>query len=268
MQRLKQSVAEWSPVARRVASHALAGCALLILAACARSTHESSPRRLNHTWSPRVVNEGQPVPRGGGAYKIGAPYQVKGLWFYPKEEPGYDRQGIASWYGADFHGRKTANGEVYDMNALTAAHPTLPIPSLAYVTNLDTGRTLLVRINDRGPYAHDRIIDMSRQSAKLLGFHDSGTTRVRVAFAGPAPLDGNERRELQYLATQIWYRPSYAKNGPNNDTIVYKQPYMAATPARSLRPPFGLTEGQAGSLTGGGGTSETEAAAVGLLASE
>jgi rare lipoprotein A len=234
---------------------------LSALGACARNTEDTSPRRLNQTWSPRVVAENQPVPRGGGVYKIGSPYQIKGLWFTPQEEPAYDRQGIASWYGADFHGRKTANGEVYDMNALTAAHPTLPIPSHAHVTNLDTGRTLLVRINDRGPYAHDRIIDMSRQSAKLLGFHDRGTARVRVTFAGPAPLDGNERRELQFLASQPWYRQSYARNGAQNDTTVYKQPFMAApvlAPTQAAAPrspqrPWGL-----GSAAGGPATPRPE----------
>ena len=213
----------------------------LALGACARTTAETSPRRLNQTWSPRVVDEGQSVPRGGGTYKVGAPYQIKGQWFTPKEEAGYDREGIASWYGADFHGRKTANGEVYDMNALTAAHPTLPIPSYAYVTNLNSGRTVLVRINDRGPYAHDRIIDMSRQSAKLLGYSDRGTTQVRVTYAGPAPLDGDERRELQYLAAQSWYRQNYARSSSQNDSVVYKQPYMAgpaqaAAPVRPVRP--------------------------------
>ena len=150
------------------------------------------------------------------------------------------------------------------MNALTAAHPTLPIPSYAYVTNLDTGHGLLVRINDRGPYAHDRIIDMSRQSAKLLGFHQQGTTRVKVTYAGPAPLDGSEHRELQYLAAQPWYRRGYAKNGPANDTIVYKQPYMAASPPRGQRPPYGLT----GGLTVEGGSSAMDETAVGLLATE
>ena len=226
--------------ARAVVLLALLG-GLLSLGACARNTEETSPRRLNQTWSPRIVNENEPVPRGGGVYKIGAPYQIKGLWFTPQEEPTYDRQGIASWYGADFHGRKTANGEVYDMNALTAAHPTLPIPSFAHVTNLDTGRTLLVRINDRGPYAHDRIIDMSRQSAKLLGYFERGTARVRVTYAGQAPLDGNERRELQYLAVQPWYRQSYARNGGQNDTTVFKQPFMAApvlAPAQAAAPRF------------------------------
>ena len=169
-----------------------------------------------------------PPSGAGGRYKVGAPYQIKGLLFTPRDEPGYDRQGIASWYGPDFHGRKTANGEVYDMNALTAAHPTLPIPSYAQVTNLATGRTLLVRINDRGPYAHDRIIDMSRQSARLLGFHDQGTTRVRVAYVGPAPLDGNEAREQRFLAAQGWYRRAYALGGAGGDAAAMKPRTMAA----------------------------------------
>jgi rare lipoprotein A len=255
MQRFKPRLESPVPAAaRRIAVHAALGCALLTLAACARTAQESSPRRLNQTWSPRVVNEGQTVPRGGGSYKVGAPYQIKGLWFTPKEEPGYDRQGIASWYGADFHGRKTANGEVYNMDALTAAHPTLPIPSYAYVTNLNNGNRLLVRINDRGPYAHDRIIDMSRQSAKLLGFQSQGTSQVRVTYAGPAPLDGNETKELQHLAAQPWYKHNYAKNGPAKDTIVYKQPYMAASPPRSQRPPYGLT----GGLMGQSGTAPAD----------
>ena len=97
------------------------------------------------------------------------PYKVAGRWYVPREEPGYDATGTASWYGGDFHGRKTANGEIFDMNALTAAHPTLPLPSYAYVTHLGNGRTVLVRINDRGPYAHDRIIDLSRGVARALG---------------------------------------------------------------------------------------------------
>ena len=100
--------------------------------------------------------------RGGGRYKVGDPYQVGGRWYNPREQPDYDRVGIASWYGSDFHGRHTANGEVFDMNALTAAHPTLPLPSYAYVTNLSNNRTILVRVNDRGPYVGDRVIDLSK----------------------------------------------------------------------------------------------------------
>ena len=113
-------------------------------------------------------------------YKIGKPYQISGVWYYPQEEFEYDETGIASWYGTKFHGRKTANGETYDMNALTAAHRTLPMPNFVRVTNLENGRSLILRVNDRGPFARGRIIDISRRGAQLLGFQKQGTARVRV----------------------------------------------------------------------------------------
>ena len=154
--------------------------------------------------SRRVVGPGERIPKGGGHYKVGQPYQVGGRWYHPREQPDYDRVGIASWYGPKFHGRKTANGEIFDMYALTAAHPTLPMPSYAYVTNPANGRTILVRINDRGPYVGDRMIDLSRESARVLGLLSGGTGRVRVQYAGPAPLDGNDSRERQFLASRPW----------------------------------------------------------------
>lgn len=117
---------------------------------------------------------------GTGIYKVGKPYQIKGVWYYPKEDFEYDETGIASWYGPGFHRERTANGEIYDMNALTAAHRTLPLPSFVRVTNLDNGRTLVLRVNDRGPFARGRIIDVSRRGAELLEFRKNGTTRVRV----------------------------------------------------------------------------------------
>ncbi len=113
-------------------------------------------------------------------YKVGDPYQINGVWYYPSEDLSYDETGIASWYGADFHGKYTANGEVYDLNALTAAHRTLPMPSIVQVTNLDNGRTIKLRVNDRGPYLRGRIIDVSRRAAQLLGFEGGGTAKVRV----------------------------------------------------------------------------------------
>lgn len=115
-----------------------------------------------------------------GAYKVGEPYQVKGEWYYPREDYSYDETGIASWYGADFHGQRTANGEVYNKDELTAAHKTLPLPSLARVTNLDNGKSIVVRINDRGPFSGTRLIDVSQRSAQLLGFENNGTAKVRV----------------------------------------------------------------------------------------
>jgi rare lipoprotein A len=117
---------------------------------------------------------------GGGIYKVGQPYQVDGEWYYPKEDYSYDETGVASWYGADFHGQRTANGEVFNKNELTAAHKTLPLPTLARVTNLDNGRSIVVRINDRGPFSGSRIIDLSQRAAQLLGFEGQGTAKVRV----------------------------------------------------------------------------------------
>jgi rare lipoprotein A len=119
-------------------------------------------------------------PPSGSLYKVGEPYQINGVWYYPAEDLTYDETGIASWYGEGFHGKYTANGEVYDLNALTAAHRTLPMPSIVQVTNLENGRTLKLRVNDRGPYLRGRIIDVSRRAAQLLGFEGEGTAKVRV----------------------------------------------------------------------------------------
>lgn len=118
---------------------------------------------------------GKPAP-----YKIGKPYQVGGVWYYPKADYEYDETGIASWYGPGFDGKRTASGEVFDTNGLTAAHKTLPMPSMVRVTNLENGRSIAVRVNDRGPFEAGRVIDLSRRGAQLLGFIDKGTARVRV----------------------------------------------------------------------------------------
>lgn len=120
-----------------------------------------------------------------GTYKVGDPYQINGTWYYPAENWSYDKTGIASWYGEDFHGKYTANGEVFDLNALTAAHRTLPMPSIVEVTDLENGRSIRVRVNDRGPYARGRIIDLSRRAAQLLGFEAQGTAKVRVRILVP-----------------------------------------------------------------------------------
>jgi rare lipoprotein A len=167
------------------------------------------------TASPRVVDGNQPIPKGGGIYKLGAPYQIDGRWYVPQVDPAYDRTGLASFYAEDFHGRRTSNGEIFDMWALTAAHPTLPLPSLAFVSNLENGRTLLVRLNDRGPYVNNRLIDLSRASARYLGVEAPGLARVRVRYAGPAPLSGDDRREQRFLASQPWFQIRLAR-GPND----------------------------------------------------
>jgi rare lipoprotein A len=122
---------------------------------------------------------------------VGDPYEIAGVWYYPREDPEYDETGIGSWYGEQFHGRLTANGETFDRNAISAAHPTLPMPVNARVTNLENGRSLVVRINDRGPFVNDRIIDLSERAAELLGYRIQGTARVRVIFLGRAELNGS-----------------------------------------------------------------------------
>lgn len=140
--------------------------------------------------SPRVVAYNKPVPKGGGRYTVGKPYKVRGEWFHPSEDPDYVEVGVASWYGPNFHGRRTANGEVYDMYALSAAHPTLPMPSYARVTNLNNGRSVVVRINDRGPFSRGRVIDLSAQAATLLDYTKTGLARVEVKYLGRARMDG------------------------------------------------------------------------------
>jgi rare lipoprotein A len=131
---------------------------------------------------------GSPGPEG--VYKVGGPYQIAGHWYHPEFDPDYDREGIASWYGPGFHGGSTANGETFDADELTAAHPTLPLPSIVRVTNLANRRQLDVRVNDRGPFVGDRIIDVSQAAARQLGFERRGTARVRVEFLRLADANG------------------------------------------------------------------------------
>jgi len=141
-------------------------------------------------YSPRVIEDGEPVPKGGGVYRVGRPYSINGRTYIPREEPNYRIEGLASWYGPDFHGRLTANGEVYDMHSISAAHTTMPLPSYARVTNLDNAKSIVVRVNDRGPYRRDRVIDLSIGTAKALDFYKRGLARVRVEYVGRAPIEG------------------------------------------------------------------------------
>jgi rare lipoprotein A len=143
-----------------------------------------------------------PLPKGGGRYLIGDPYEVAGVRFVPKEQPNYDKVGVASWYGPQFHRRMTSNGEWFDMNDLTAAHATLPLPSYAKVTDLENGRSIVVRINDRGPFVGTRIIDLSRRSADALGYKDKGMAQVRVQYIGPAPLN-DQGQHLQAMNREL-----------------------------------------------------------------
>ena len=180
------------------ARSAAAVAACLVLANCASSGKFASrvDPKYGVSSSPRVVAMGDPVPKGGGTYRIGKPYTVAGRVYVPEEDPNYRAEGMASWYGDDFHGRLTANGEVFDMLSLTAAHPTLPIPSYARVTHLGNGKSLIVRVNDRGPYHGNRLIDISNKAAELLDFKGNGVARVRVEYVGRAPLEGSDDRQL------------------------------------------------------------------------
>jgi len=143
---------------------------------------------------------GTPIPKGGGRRVIGKPHFANGRWYYPAADPNYNRIGKASWYGQDFRGRTTANGEIYDPDRLTTAHPTLPLPSYLRVTNLENGRSLILRANDRGPFIEGRLVDISERAAHLLGFHKAGLARARVKYMGPAPLSGDDSYEERMAA--------------------------------------------------------------------
>lgn len=147
------------------------------------------------TASPRVTTAANP-PKGGGRYQVGRPYTVRGNTYVPQEDPDYVATGDASWYGADFHGRRTANGEIFSANAITGAHPTLPLPSYVRVTNQANGRSVIVRVNDRGPYMPGRIMDLSYRAASMLGYVNNGHTQIKAEYVGPAPLEGDDTRML------------------------------------------------------------------------
>jgi rare lipoprotein A len=166
----------------------------LVLAGCA--SHPEKGVRREKIAQNKVITSG-PIPPGGGRRQIGQPYQVGDRVYVPREDPTYDRVGVASWYGGEYHhGTLTANGEVYDRGTISAAHPTLPLPSYARVTNVENGRSIMVRVNDRGPYVGNRIIDLSERTADLLGMQGKGLGQVRVQYVGPAGLAGSDQRVL------------------------------------------------------------------------
>jgi rare lipoprotein A len=171
-----------------------AGC--LALANCSGGLSGKLDPRYGVSTSARVAQPGEPVPKGGGVYRVGKPYLVDGREYVPQEDVNYSAVGLASWYGDDFHGRYTANGEIFDMNSISAAHPTMPLPSYARVTNLANHRSIVVRVNDRGPYVANRVIDLSVKTAKILGFYGEGVAKVKVEYVGRAPLEGSDDRKL------------------------------------------------------------------------
>jgi len=205
----------------------------LVLASCGSA--DKFARKVDPRYgvpsSPRVIADGQPVPKGGGTYRVGKPYMVAGRNYVPEENPDYAAEGLASWYGDDFHGRLTANGEVFDKEAVTAAHPTLPMPSYVRVTNLRNRKSLIVRVNDRGPFHSDRVIDLSHKAADLLGFRQNGVARVKVEYVGRASLEGSDDRKL--IATLRHGEPA-----PAPIQVASARPVVSlAEPARSAREP-------------------------------
>jgi rare lipoprotein A len=216
----------------QAARGAAAVAACLLLANCASSGKFASrvDPKYGVSSSPRVVAMGEPVPKGGGTYRIGKPYTVGGRVYVPEEDPDYRAEGMASWYGDDFHGRLTANGEVFDMLSLTAAHPTLPIPSYARVTNLRNGKSLIVRVNDRGPYHGNRLIDVSNKAAELLDFKGNGVARVRVEYVGRAPLEGSDDRQL--MAT---LRTGVPAPSPSSVRVASARPFVPEIPSSAGR---------------------------------
>ncbi len=182
------------------------------------------------------VKQASAIKSQGGTYKIGTPYKILGRWYYPKEDYTYSEVGIASWYGPDFHAKRTANGEKYDMHALTAAHRTLPLPSIVRITNLENGRSLIVRVNDRGPYARNRIIDVSKKVAQLLGFMDKGTAKVRVEIMEKesknlkAALTGEgEIEEVSSAPTTAIMRTEIGENADNLAAAPSISPVMSSS---------------------------------------
>jgi rare lipoprotein A len=238
----------------RAARGAAAVAACLVLANCASSNLSSRvDPKYGVSSSPRVVALGDPVPKGGGTYRVGKPYAVAGRVYVPEEDVNYREEGLASWYGDDFHGRLTANGEVFDMASLSAAHPTLPMPCYARVTNLSNGKSLIVRVNDRGPYHGNRVMDVSSRAAELLEFKGNGIARVRVEYVGRAPLEGSDDRQL--MAT---LRTGVPAPSPSLVRVASARPFVPemSGSSRPIRGEVPMPEGRPYSL---GNTSADQA---------
>lgn len=166
--------------------HSLLVLGAVSLAACATPKYDvGKPMIGARSAAPRASD--MLGPNGKPLRGTEKPYQINGVWYYPKEDRDYNVVGVGSWYGEQFHNRRTANGEIFDMDIPSAAHKTLPLPSLVEVTNLDNGRRMIVRVNDRGPFVGDRVIDLSKAAAEELGYRRQGVARVRVKYVGPAP---------------------------------------------------------------------------------
>lgn len=208
---------------------------------------KASPRVVNVALSADTNGRFTRLPRGGGRDMVGKPYKIRGRWYNPMTDPNYEATGTASWYGDAFHGRLTANGEIYDMNNLTAAHPTMPLPSYARVTNLKNGKSTIVRVNDRGPYANDRLVDLSKRAAQMLDYTQSGTAQVRLEYIGRAPVDG---RDDEYLIA------SYREGETDQRDVMVAENDVYAEPNGVAQAAFAADDGNvlgAASATSGEG---------------
>lgn len=205
------------PLYRRASALAALAASAALLAACAAPQPKATvhKKRSKEYFSEKDYGvKASPYAHAArlvGRNQVGKPYKIRGKWYYPKEYKEYSRTGTASWYGDAFHGRLTANGEVYNVADLTAAHPTLPLPSYARVTNVANGASVVVRVNDRGPYHDGRLIDLSQRAAQMLGYAKSGTAKVKVDYIGRAPLEGDDR---SYLMAS--YRPGNHGSDPSD----------------------------------------------------
>lgn len=212
----------------RGAAVAALGCAGL--AACATPL----PTRPPPTAQASKPYSGPPAPGStAGLRGTEKPYQIRGIWYYPKADRDYDEKGIGSWYGEQFHNRRTANGEIFDMDVPSAAHKTLPLPSIVEVTNLDNGRKMQVRVNDRGPFVEGRIIDLSKAAAQQLGYGRAGVARVRVRYVGPAGKTPFDRPRMIASAPPRAER----RYAPPPKTRVYAAGLPPAQPAYGAPPP-------------------------------
>lgn len=194
--------------------------------------------------SPRVVDVDQAAPKGGGRYQVGKAYTIAGKTYVPREKPvGYTATGSASWYGIAFHGRKTANGEIYDRHSVSAAHPTMPLPSYARVTNTANNHSIVVRVNDRGPYHGGRVMDVSEKTAQMLQFKHLGTARVKIDYLGPAALAGSDDKKL--VASLSTNGPAASPLGGRPTMVASAEPVATARPASTMSSGMNASAGTA-----------------------
>ena len=223
---------------------ALAGCSEMKLALhVVKKLNLGTQEKTEIQQEREPVTEPLPEVAQGAGYKLGVPYEIDHYWYFPSYDANYDRIGVASWYGHPFHGRPTANGEHFDMNEVTAAHPTLPLPSRVRVTNLENGRQLVLRVNDRGPFIDGRLIDVSRRAAQLLGFYRKGLAEVRVEYLGldhvdpdvPWPVDSPKSIMLAKVTSTVASKPRQPATTTESVTLPPSKPLRTAA-AGAARP--------------------------------